>query len=90
MLVWPCLETQKKRGKKKKKKKRKRNRICYYEDLTPSWQGCINVLPTFVHSFFCVGEIFSFVLEKVYLLWHNGLIILYIYIYIYSRSYKGF
>ena len=71
---------QKKRG-GKKKKKRKWNRICYYEDLTPSWQGSINVLPTFVHSFFCVGEGISFLAQ-----WLDNPI----YIYIYCRSYKGF
>ena len=71
--------TKEKRRKKKRKKNRKRNRICYYEDLTPSWQGSINVLPTFVHSFFCVGEGISFLAQ-----WLDNPI------YIYSRSYKGF
>ena len=65
---------QKKRG-GKKKKKRKWNRICYYEDLTPSWQGSINVLPTFVHSFFCVGEGISFLAQ-----WLDNPIYIYIYI----------
>ena len=74
---------------KNKIKEKEKKQECYYEDLTPSWQGSISaLLLLFLLSlvFFCVGENISFVLEKVYLLWHKGLIILYIY----SRSYNGF
>ena len=38
MLVWTCLETQKKERDKEEKGSRK----CYYEDLNLSWQGSIN------------------------------------------------
>ena len=66
MLVWTCLETQKKKWEKKRKKKRK----CYYEDLTPSWQGSINaLLASFVPSFFCVGESISYLTQ-----WHDNLL----------------
>ena len=67
---------------KEKKKNRKRNRKCYYEDLTPSWQGSINaLLASFVPSFFCFllcWRKYFFCVGEGNLLWHNGLIILYI------------
>ena len=76
MLVWTCLEPQKKKGKKIKNKRRgKEIGNVTMKILTPSWQGSISaLLASFVPSF----SLFSFVLEKVYLPWHNGVIILYV------------
>ena len=79
---------------REKKKMRKRNRKCYYVDLTPSWQG--SIMPCLLLLF-----LLSFVLEKVFLIWHNDMIIYWVGQGIsslvqwldnpiYSRSYKGF
>ena len=59
--------------KERERKEEKGSRKCYYEDLSLSWQGSINAL---LACFFCSFFLwFSFRLEKVFVLWHNDMII---------------